>query len=202
MLAKRDIEKTRAELLEAAFQEVLHVGFQAASLSRILQQCRVSKGALYHHFSNKKDLGLTVIDEVIRPEIEQMWLQPLLDNDDPLAAIGDILHANKALITEEFIQYGCPLNNLAQEMSPIDDDFRASIDDLYTDWRKCWVQALKKGQQLQRVRSDIDAEHAVTFIIAALEGCIGLAKNARSRDVLFSCAAGLMAYLDTLKEVE
>jgi len=200
MLARRDNEGTRAELLEAAFQEILRVGFQAASLSHILQQCRVTKGALYHHFSNKKALGLAVIDEVIRPEIERMWLQPLVNNDDPLAAIHDILHTNKALITDDFITCGCPLNNLAQEMSPIDDDFRASINRVYSNWQKNWVQALSKGQQQRKVRSDINAEHAVTFIIAALEGCIGMAKNARSREVLFSCAAGLMAYLDTLKQ--
>jgi len=199
MLVKRDYERTRSELLAAAYLEIHHVGYQAASLSRILQQCQLSKGALYHHFSNKKALGLAVIEEVIRPEIDSMWLQPLANNDDPLTAIRDILHANKALLTEEFIQYGCPLNNLAQEMSPIDDDFRASIDALYADWRQHWLRALEEGQRQLLVRKDIDAGHAVTFIIAALEGCIGMAKNARSAEMLFSCAAGLMDYLDTLK---
>lgn len=199
MLAKRDYQGTRAELLAAAFDEILHVGFQAASLSRILRQCRLTKGALYHHFKNKKALGLAVIDEVIRPQIEQMWLQPLIDNEEPLAAIGDILHSQKEQISAEFIQFGCPLNNLAQEMSSVDNDFRISIDALYGDWQRLWIQALKAGQQQRTVRADINAEHTVIFIIAALEGCIGMAKNARSAEVLLACAAGLIAYLETLK---
>jgi AcrR family transcriptional regulator len=202
MVAKQDYAGTRAELLAAAFQEILYAGFQAASLSQILQQCRVTKGALYHHFSHKKALGLAVLDEIIRPEIERMWMQPVINSDDPLVALHGILQANKAMITDEFIKHGCPLNNLAQEMSSVDNDFRVRIDALYADWRQCWVQALRQGQQDRKVRSDINVEHAVTFIIAALEGCIGMAKNARSREVLFSCAAGLMAYLDTLKAVE
>jgi TetR/AcrR family transcriptional repressor of nem operon len=40
------------------------------------------------------------------------------------------------------------------------------------------------------------------FILAALEGCIGMAKNAQSRDVLASCAAGLIGYLQSLEADE
>ena len=200
MSVRRSYQSARAELLAAAFQEILHTGFQAASLSRILQQCRVTKGALYHHFRHKKALGLAVLDEIIRPEIERMWMQPVIDSGDPLSALHGIVQDNKAIITEEFIQHGCPLNNLAQEMSSLDNDFRVRIEALYADWRQCWAQALRQGQQDRKVRSDINVEHAVTFIIAALEGCIGMAKNAGSRDVLFFCTDGLIVYLDTLKD--
>ena len=57
MATQRDPGRTRQHLLEAAFQEIYKVGFQAASLQTILSNAGVTKGALYHHFKNKKALG-------------------------------------------------------------------------------------------------------------------------------------------------
>ena len=37
------------------------------------------------------------------------------------------------------------------------------------------------------------------FILAALEGCMGMAKNAQNRAVLNSCTAGLISYLEALE---
>ena len=44
-------------------------GFQAASLSRILAQTGVTKGALYYHFSGKQMLGYAVLDDPTMPII-------------------------------------------------------------------------------------------------------------------------------------
>ena len=65
--SKRNPEQTRQALLEAAFEEIYRVGFQAASLDRILDRAGVTKGALYHHFKNKLELGYAVLEEVVRP---------------------------------------------------------------------------------------------------------------------------------------
>ena len=57
---------TRDRILDAAFQEIHKYGFQAASLSNILDRTGLTKGALYHHFPDKDRLGHAVIEEVIR----------------------------------------------------------------------------------------------------------------------------------------
>ena len=41
---------------------------------------------------------------------------------------------------------GCPLNNLAQEMAPVDEGFRSRIETLYRDWRRGLAKALRQGQ--------------------------------------------------------
>jgi len=55
---------TRSKILFAAYKEIHLHGFQAASLNNILAHTGVTKGALYHHFPNKTELGYAVIDEV------------------------------------------------------------------------------------------------------------------------------------------
>ena len=102
-------EATREKILLAAFQEIYKRGFQAASLSNILHNTantsglttvdsqdkasttnsytRITKGALYHHFENKTELGYAVLDEVVRPTFHAIWIEPLKNSDDPISAL-------------------------------------------------------------------------------------------------------------------
>ena len=74
MNTTRDAERTRHEVLEAAFGEIWDVGFRAASVDRILQSTGVTKGALYYHFRGKTELGYAVVDEVIAKWIRDRWV--------------------------------------------------------------------------------------------------------------------------------
>ena len=81
---RRDPDKTREALLQAACDEIHRFGFQAASLERILSTAGVTKGALYHHFPNKAALGYAVVDELIKPHCIECWVRPLERADDPI----------------------------------------------------------------------------------------------------------------------
>ncbi|MHB0888834.1 TetR/AcrR family transcriptional regulator [Acidithiobacillus sp.] len=126
----RNPEQTRADLLAAAYGEVLECGFQAASLERILAKTSVSKGALYHHFGTKHELGLAVVDEVIGPQLAERWFEPLRRDGDPIAALTGILEEKIRSASEAVIRFGCPLNNLIQEMSPLDERFRSGLQNI------------------------------------------------------------------------
>jgi len=130
-----------------AFEEVYRCGFQAASLDRILAKAGVTKGALYHHFADKAALGYAVVDEVVKGLLLQRWLG-LLDQQtgDPLTSLQRVLRHRAASLTAEEIELGCPLNNLAQEMSPLDERFRRLVDATFEAWRKGFAQALQGGQ--------------------------------------------------------
>jgi AcrR family transcriptional regulator len=191
--------ETRQRLLEAAFEEIHRVGFQAASLHRILRRTGVTKGALYHHFPSKLALGYAVVDELLGPYLEQRWLMPLQSATDPVEKLKRLLKKNAQLMKDEDVMLGCPLNNLAQEMAPVDEGFRTRIQGLFDAWRYGISAALSRGQASGRVRQDCDPGQAASVILATLEGCIGLAKTAQSMDLLRECGAGLLGYLDNLK---
>ncbi len=50
-------------------------------------------------------------------------------------------------ITEEGIQCGCPLNNLAQEMASVGEGFRFQVGEVYRSWRESIESAFLKGQE-------------------------------------------------------
>ncbi len=89
--AKRKPDETRRQLLEAAFGEIHRNGFRSASLDSILSNTGVTKGALYHHFPTKADLGYAVVDELIHHEIVERWVVPLGRVEDPVEGLIAIL---------------------------------------------------------------------------------------------------------------
>lgn len=56
-------EVTRAAVLSAAADVFSRLGYANASLSEIIDQSGVTKGALYFHFASKEELARGVIDE-------------------------------------------------------------------------------------------------------------------------------------------
>jgi len=64
--ATRAPENTRRRILKAAFGEFYRNGFHGGSLNRIVEKADTTKGALFHHFEGKNDLGYAVVEAVLR----------------------------------------------------------------------------------------------------------------------------------------
>jgi len=190
---------TRQHLLEAAFAEIHRHGFQAASLTQILADTGLTKGALYHHFPDKKALGLAVIEDMIRPQLAAMMFAPLAETRQPLAAMQALLESKAAEPDPWVVTLGCPLNNLIQEMSPVDETFRLQLNRLFQDWVAGLTEALERGLASGEVKPGVNAADTAFFIVSALEGCIGMSKNTQSVGAYRGCLGQLNRYLDTLK---
>ena len=196
---ERNPDATRKRILEAAFMEMYRKGFQGMRLDDVLKVTDLTKGALYHHFPNKRALGYAVVDEVILPIMDQMWLEPLKKANDPMQGLMDVIESLPEVKPPEMIEYGCPLNNLAQEMSPLDEGFRQRLDYVFRLWHDVTEEALERAKHQGLIREEVDCDETATFIMAALEGCIGIAKNAQSIERLCACTRGLTGYIQSLK---
>jgi TetR/AcrR family transcriptional repressor of nem operon len=193
-------DETRRQILEAAYGVIHRHGFQAAGLSDILAMTGVTKGAMYHHFPNKMALGYAVVDERVKAYLEDWWLAPLdAEDGDPLAAIARTIQDNMTDRVPAIHLLGCPLNNLAQEMSPIDGGFRQRIEELYRAWRRRLSRALTRGQHSGKVNPAADTDEAATLIVACIQGAFGQAKSAQSMAPFHDCMAGLNRYLMGLR---
>jgi len=102
---------------------------------------------LFHHFESKQDLGYAIVDEIIRGHILEHWVKPLERSTDPVA---DIQKALRDTIEEcgcqpTMLRLGCPLNNLAQEMSSVDEGFGVRVERIYDEWRAAIKNAFEAG---------------------------------------------------------
>ena len=195
----RDPDATRNKLLNAAFEEIYRRGFQAASLETILAKAGVTKGALYHHFPDKAALGYAVVDEVVKGLLLKRWGVLTPSTGDPVTALQQILRGRAAGLTAREVELGCPLNNLAQEMSPLDQRFRQGVNATFQIWTGAVAKDLERGQAEGTVRKDLDARKVAAFVVAAIEGSFGLAKGAQSAAMLRSNLEVLSSFLESLR---
>lgn len=190
-------ERTRERLLQAASREIYRTGFQSASLDTILATAGVTKGALYHHFKNKEALGYAVVEEIIFPVVRSTWVRPLLSVKDPIDALISIVQGLS--VQPDAVCGGCQLNNLAQEMSPLDAGFRKRLEGIFDAWRDAMASVLREGQIHRSVRRDVDTRDAASFLIAMVEGYGSLAKNAQDPKIIKAGIKNMVGWLTSLR---
>jgi TetR/AcrR family transcriptional regulator, transcriptional repressor for nem operon len=193
-------EATRRRVLEAAFAEFYAHGFQGGSLNHIVRTAGVTKGAVFHHFTGKQELGYAVLDDVIGPLLLARWLEPVADSDDPLPSIQQAFrrYVETDITSGHWLQ-GCPLNNMAQEMSPLDEGFQQRIDRLYDTWREQYAAALERGIQAGNVRLSISPSNVAALIVAAQMGIWGSGKSSRNAQVMRQATDAMCEYLESLR---
>jgi TetR/AcrR family transcriptional regulator, transcriptional repressor for nem operon len=193
----RDPEGTRERLLRAAFREVYRSGFQSAGINTILAATNVTKGALYYHFESKEALGYAIVEEIIAKTVRDKWLRPLQQGKDPIDALIDIVEATS--VRPRDVRRGCPLLNLAQEMSPLDERFRKRLERIFNGWQEGIATALRRGQSQGTVRRDLVPEETASFLIATYEGYTLLAKNAQDAKVWEVGIRNIVGWLRSLR---
>jgi TetR/AcrR family transcriptional repressor of nem operon len=192
----RDSERTRERLLQAASREIYRSGFQSASLDTILAVAGVTKGALYYHFDSKEALGYAVVEEIIAPDVRSKWVRPLQSGKDPIDTLIGAVHGIPVRPAD--VRGGCQLNNLAQEMSPLDAGFRKRLAIVFDAWRGAVASVLREGQTHGSVRRDLNPDEAASLLIAMVEGYASLAKNAQDPKVI---KAGIRNIVDWLRSL-
>jgi TetR/AcrR family transcriptional regulator, transcriptional repressor for nem operon len=193
----RDPERTRERLLQAAAREIYRSGFQSASLDTILDSAGVTKGALYHHFENKEALGYAVVEEVISPVVRGQWVLPLQGVKDPIDTLIGMVR--ELSVQPKDVCGGCQLNNLAQEMSPLDAGFRKRLETIFDAWREAAATALREGQIRGSIRRDVEPADAAGLLIAMVEGYGSLAKNAQDPRVIKAGIKNIVGWLRSLR---
>jgi TetR/AcrR family transcriptional repressor of nem operon len=195
--ARRDPVRTRESLLQAAFREVYRSGFQSTGLDAILASAGVTKGALYHHFGSKEALGYAIVEEIIAPDNRGQWLRPLENCEDPIDVLIEAVQ--ELSVQPEAVRGGCPLLNLAQEMSPLDAGFRQRLATIFRNWQDGVAAALRDGQNHEKVRRDLEPAQAAGLLIAMVEGYGSLAKNAQDAKVMEEGIRNIVEWLRSLR---
>jgi len=190
---------TRGKILSAAYREIHVNGFQSASLSNILARTGVTKGALYHHFPNKTELGYAVVDEVIARRIYLSFIEPLLRFDDPIDGFIELIQEAGNAFSLTDIELGCPLSVLAQEMAPIDEGFRTRLTAIYDQWHNSIASVLERAKRDGRIIETVDPHAMAVTIAAIMEGALCASKVAQNMDKMHQCGQGLTQLLQLIK---
>lgn len=193
-------EITRRIILEKSYKLIYAKGYQTTSIDDILSTTQVTKGAFYYHFKNKDEMGIAIINEILKP-IEFM-VSSKVSNDselDSLQSIYEIMYGLLIENSELTVESGCPVSNLIQEMTPWNESFRQSLLKQVKLWENQFVAIIEQGITKQTIRKDIQVQKVVTYIIAGYFGVRNLGKLQNSKLVYIDYLSELKNYLDSLR---
>lgn len=193
---KRDPEKTRHHLLEVGFQEIYQNGFQGVSIDQIVGKTSVTKGAFFHYFPTKSDLGYAIVDEMLREMILERWIRPLAAYPNPIQGILSRFKKNIVTWPEENLVRGCPLNNLSQEMSAVDPIFREKLRTVMNLWIDETEKYLKKAKADGYLKKTTQTKQLAQFIVTLQEGTYAMAKTLGDRKVFDALYHSLRTHLE------
>lgn len=168
----------RERLLESGSALMHQRGYTAVGVSELCSQAGVKKGSFYHFFPSKVELALAVVDRH-RAET-QGALEELVNGDAPplerLAAYAKGIWEHQVELRRSCGQVlGCPIGNLALEMSTQEPELRKALDQVF----ERNIESLERAVQEAIERSDLrplDAHRAACSILSLIEGSIMLAK--------------------------
>ncbi len=192
----RDGRHTREAIIAAAKRLMQIKGYNGTSLDDILRESGVGKGSFYHYFRSKEDLGYAILDEIVGSFLART-LEPCFADPagHPLSQIRCFLDRIVAWQREIRCVGGCPLGNLASELSDVHEGFRARLAGVFAAWRRRLTQALEEARRRGDVGPECQAEAVAGFVVAALEGAILLGKVSKDVTLLDTCVAELKRYL-------
>jgi TetR/AcrR family transcriptional regulator, transcriptional repressor for nem operon len=192
----REGRGTRAAIVRAAAR-IMHLkGYNATSLDDILRESAVGKGNFYHYFKSKEDLGYEILDAAIRSFLERT-LDPCFA-DSEANRLGQVRCFLDRLLQSERERNcigGCPIGNLASELSDVHEGFRAKLAGVFRLWRERLTQALAEGQARGEVTPGCDPVAAGRFLVASLEGAMLITKVQKDISVMEQCVAEMKHYL-------
>jgi TetR/AcrR family transcriptional repressor of nem operon len=192
-------ESTRERILQAAHEEMYEHGFQGLRIDAVLKKTQLAKGALYHYFPNKLALGYAVLDEVIMGYFHTNWSESLGATNDPLQALKDFFNHKFADVQSGECINGCPLTNLVQEMSTLDDGFQQRLKAVMFDIVATVAAALHQGQLDGIVRKNINPQSIAAFLLCSYQGVMGATKCIQSVELARDLFDSLNAYVDSLR---
>ncbi len=201
-MSNKNMKKTEKLLIDITFNLLYKKGFCATSLMDILKTAKITKGAMYYHFTSKNELVLASMQYYLEYILQSHWIAPFEENDQPIEILIKQINAYLEIYAdaESFldIKHGCPLMNFVLDMSDKDEAFFSYLHSVYSRWQESVNKALQKAQELNQTKTKFDSNDQALFIISSIEGSIGVAKAYNSLESLTKSFEVLTNYIRSL----
>lgn len=164
--------ETKEKLLQTSFQCFLEHGYEKASISKITEQCNITKGAFYHHFKTKEEVFLAVMNSYFY-EVEKWIREKIYSSEDMKTMIPRILDYPGYF---EDMKFAANINEkhyilLLNAMRRF-PEFKKKVANIYSGSMDLFCQRVREAQINGEIRKDIDADSLAVHIFSLAEGFI------------------------------
>ncbi len=179
----KDGAPTRTRILDSAERLVLQRGFAATSVDEVVADSSSSKGAFFHHFASKNDLGRALVARYAAADIEHLetfMAAAEAESADPAEQIVAFVRlfeeAADEIVAE---QPSCLYVSFIYDRQLAEDDTPGMIVEAIVAWRNMLRAKLQGAADLHPPGAQIDLEDLANHVFVTFEGAFILARSLR-----------------------
>ncbi len=187
---------TRRKLVETARELFLAKGYHATGISEILREAGVNAGSLYYFFKTKEELLLAVLDWYLDGLQPSVMEPAFAQTSDPIERVFVVLAGYRRMLVMTDCRQGCPIGNLALEMSERSEAVREKIAVNFANWVKAIRACIEAASD--RLPVGTDSDKLASFILTVMEGGVMQARAQCSLEPFDQAMEVLRDYMDRL----
>lgn len=193
---KKQPAQTRQAILDAADTEFSLHGYCATGIGGIVARAALTKGALFHHFPDKRALAIAWICERLGAGMDQLWIVPL-EHAASLDALRDIYRLRcKELRADDTTS---ALVALAAETAAQDEALADALEGVFSAWRAALAGFFERGKAAGWTYQSIIPEAEAEMFVSAFAGFTVSMKTSRNPQARQLFLTALEGYLETLR---
>lgn len=193
---KKQPAQTRQAIFEAVSVEFGARGYSGSGLGAIVTRAGLTKGALFHHFPDKRALAAAWIEHALSAEVEASWIAPL----DAVSSLDGLKNFCRSRCLE--LRPGDAVSSLvllAAETAVADPVLGGALEAIFAAWRDAISALLERGKTEGWIHRSIQAAVEAAFLVSVFSGFTVTAKCRPDENTRRTCAAALEGYLETLR---
>src|SRR3977135_2129106 len=163
------MHSTKQRLIDAGLRMLLEQGYNSLGIQALLTATGTPKGSFYHHFKDKEDFALQVVDQYMRGV--HAGLDACLGDKGrrPLERVRLFFEMTQQHYQSEGYM-GCLMGGLGQELSGVSNVFRRKIERCFSKIAERIAACLEEARQRGDIPADSNARHMASLLVHCWEG--------------------------------
>ncbi len=193
---------TRHKIMDSAESLILDHGFSGTTVDAVIEQAGVSKGAFFHYFSSKIELGHALVkryadDDAERLE-ETLKKAEGLSNDPMQQLFIFVKLLEQEMLSLDEPYPGCLFASYLSQSELFDDKILEIIRESMLNWRIKIMDKLKIVAQEYPPSQDVDLESLADMLLVILEGAFVLSQSLKEAQIVSRQLSHYHTYLQLL----
>jgi len=165
----RMIHSTKQRLLDTGLAMLLEHGYNDLGLQSLLEFTHIPKGSFYHHFKDKEDFALQVVDQYmvnVHATLDVCLSDPIRT---PLERVRFFFETTEQNYRDQGYM-GCLLGGLGQELSGVSEVFRQRVEECFSQIAGRLAVCLEEARQQGDLPANADSRHLADLLVDCWEG--------------------------------
>ncbi|MGB7394040.1 MAG: TetR/AcrR family transcriptional regulator [Pricia sp.] len=145
-------------------------GYYNTSVSDILKELSLSKGAFYYHFDSKEDFFVQIIENLVVRKMYSMLIEPIEGHENTFDLLLQCFEDALETAVHNELDFGFVLGNFINEFNGRNERIMKQLNDILKIWEVNLVSAIQRGKFNGHIDRHVDSEGVAVYLMSAYIG--------------------------------